>query len=107
MAKTDRRLLLLDERDNVFVAGAAIAEGETIAVDGSAITLVRTLPLGHKLSRCAIALGTKILKYGVPIGSATQPIAQGTHVHVHNIKSDYTPTHHLLREQQAHQEATQ
>jgi hypothetical protein len=30
-----------------------------------------------------------VIKFGVPIGSATVPIEAGRHVHVHNIKSDY------------------
>ena len=35
------------------------------------------------------------MKYGAPIGSATAAIAAGEHVHVHNMKSDYTPTYQL------------
>ena len=31
----------------------------------------------------------KVLKYGLPIGSATRDIAAGEHVHVQNMKSDY------------------
>ena len=53
------------------------------------------LPLGHKIARRAIAAGEKIVKYGAPIGSATVAIPAGAHVHVHNVKSDYTPTYHL------------
>jgi hypothetical protein len=60
------------------------------------------LPIGHKLARRTIAPGEKIMKYGAPIGSATARIAVGDHVHVHNVKSDYTPTYHLedIRSQQ-------
>jgi hypothetical protein len=43
-----------------------------------------------------------VLKYGAPIGSATADIAPGAHVHVHNMMSDYTPTHHLLDAQARH-----
>ena len=35
------------------------------------------------------------MKYGAPIGSAIAAIRAGEHAHVHNIKSDYTPTYHL------------
>ncbi|HRJ73596.1 MAG TPA: SAF domain-containing protein [Terrimicrobiaceae bacterium] len=42
-----------------------------------------------------IRTGEKILKYGVPIGSATCDIAFGEHVHLHNMKSDYLPTYTL------------
>jgi len=50
------------------------------------------LTLGHKLAARAIRAGEKILKYRVPIGSATQDIAAGEHVHLHNMKSDYIQT---------------
>ncbi|MCA0239576.1 MAG: UxaA family hydrolase [Proteobacteria bacterium] len=95
MITIDSRLLLLDPSDNVLVARARLAAGETIAVDGALLTLTAELPLGHKLAGRRIAAGEKILKYGAPIGSATADIAPGEHVHVHNMKSEYTPTHHL------------
>jgi hypothetical protein len=91
----DRRLLLLDDRDNVLVATVRIRAGETVAIAGSRVTLPADLPIGHKITRRAIAAGEKIVKYGAPIGSATTPIAIGELVHVHNVKSDYTPTYHL------------
>ena len=74
-AGTDPRLLLLDDRDNVFVAKARIRAGETISVSGEAILVPADLPLGHKLARHAIVKGEKIVKYGAPIGSATADIA--------------------------------
>ena len=91
----DPRLLLLDSRDNVLVTRARIRGGETIAVSGQAITVPDDLPLGHKLARTDIAGGAKVIKYGAPIGSATTQIRTGEHAHVHNVKSDYTPTYHL------------
>jgi altronate dehydratase small subunit len=93
--ETDPRLLLLDERDNVLVVTARIRAGETITVSGRSLTAAADLPLGHKLARRDIAAGEKVVKYGAPIGSATSAIRAGEHAHVHNIKSDYTPTYHL------------
>lgn len=92
---TDPRLLLLAPRDDVFVLRAALAAGETLAIAGHAITVAEPLGLGHKLARRAIAPGEKVIKYGVPIGSATRAIALGEHVHLHNLQSDYTATHAL------------
>jgi hypothetical protein len=77
------------------VVGARYRAGESFTVEGEAVTVPADLPLGHKVARRAIAAGDKIVKYGAPIGSATAPIAAGAHVHVHNVKSDYTPTYHL------------
>ena len=96
---TDARLLLLDERDNVLVATARVRAGETIVVSGFAVAVPVDLPLGHKLARYDIDLGAKVIKYGAPIGSATAAIRTGEHAHVHNIKSDYTPTYSLEGEE--------
>lgn len=95
-AGTDSRLLLLFEGDNVFVARMRIRAGEAVLVEGSGVTLGADLPLGHKLARRPIAAGEKIVKYGAPIGTATEAIPAGAPVHVHNVKSDYTPTYHLM-----------
>src|SRR5690606_28002759 len=91
----DGRFLLLDPRDNVMVVRARIRKGETVEVEGTAARVDADLPLGLKVARRAIAAGDKIVKYGAPIGSATAAIPAGAHVHVHNVKSDYTPTYHL------------
>ena len=90
---TDLRLLHLSSRDNVLVATATIDAGEDILVNGRAVRPAVRLPLGHKIAAREIATGEKIIKYGVSIGSATQCISIGEHVHTHNIKSDYLPTY--------------
>jgi altronate dehydratase small subunit len=92
---SDPRLLLLDEADNVFVAISRILGGETLFIEGADVSMRADLPIGHKLARRSIAAGEKIIKYGAPIGSAISGIAAGAHVHVHNVRSDYTPTYHL------------
>jgi SAF domain len=92
---TDPRLLLLAPGDTVFVLRDQIAAGELIQVEGEKIRVQVALGLGHKIARKATKTGDKIIKYGAPIGSATQPIAIGDHVHTHNLKSDYTATHTL------------
>jgi hypothetical protein len=98
MQDTDPRLLLLSPDDNVFVLRAAIEAGETLTISGKVATIRNRIGMGHKLARGAITAGDKVLKYGAPIGSATQDIALGDHVHVHNVKSDYTATYSLESE---------
>lgn len=78
--------------DNVVVLCRSVAAGTTIDVEGRSCTLDEPLQLGHKLASRSIARGEKIVKYGVPIGSATRDIAWGEHVHLHNMRSDYLPT---------------
>ena len=87
--------LLLSEKDNVLVARANAAEGASVTLESGAVRLSRAIPMAHKIARHAIAAGERILKYGMPIGIATEDIAAGEHVHVHNIRSAYTATHTL------------
>lgn len=92
---TDARLLLLSPLDNVFVLRGAIKAGENILVRGVQVSFKERIGLGHKLARTMILSGSKVLKYGAPIGSATRDISIGEHVHISNLESDYTPTHSL------------
>lgn len=43
------------------------------------------IPFGHKVALAPIPAGGAVIKYGVVIGHAKSAIAQGDHVHVHNI----------------------
>jgi D-threo-aldose 1-dehydrogenase len=90
---TPPKLMLLHPADNVLVCIAPVAAGEPLAVDGLELHALEDIGVGHKLARRSIAAGEKILKYGAPIGSATQAISPGEWVHMHNMKSDYIPTH--------------
>ena len=97
----DPRLILLDPRDNVLVARVRLKASESVETGAGPAALDRDIALAHKVARHAIAAGEKILKYGAPIGVATMAIAPGQHVHVQNMKSDYTPTYHLEDERKA------
>ena len=92
----DPRLILLDPRDNVLVVRSRLRAGDALDLGGGAVANAdKDVPLAHKVARRAIRAGEKILKYGAPIGVATADIPAGTHVHVHNVRSDYTPTYTL------------
>lgn len=51
------------------------------------IESVKAIPLGHKIAIKPIAQNEKVIIYGWSCGYAFQPIVQGDHVHVHNIRS--------------------
>lgn len=104
--ESDPRLLLLDARDNVLVVKSRLRAGENVQVSGVIVSVSVDVPLGHKIARQDIAAGTKVLKYGAPIGSATAYIGVGEHAHTHNIESDYTPTYSLTGEDERYREAT-
>ena len=90
--------ILLSPLDNIVVLAHRGVAGDMIRFGDAAEATVRlatSLGLGHKVACRRIAAGEKILKYGVPIGSATRDIEPGEHVHLHNMKSDYLPTYTL------------
>ncbi len=84
--------LVLSEKDNVLVARRNAPEGLRIALEAGPVTLSRAIRMAHIIARRNIAPGDTILKYGMPIGIATAPVAAGAHVHIHNIRSAYTAT---------------
>lgn len=50
------------------------------------LRLATGVPFGHKVALRPIAAGEAVIKYGVAIGTATEQISAGDHVHVHNCR---------------------
>ena len=57
------------------------------------VRIKQPIALGHKIARRALHAGDKVLRYGAVIGSVTRDVAAGEHLHTHNLRSDYLPTH--------------
>lgn len=86
MADADpvRLTIRLSATDNVITARAELLPGT--AIPGEGITVAQPIPSGHKVATRAIAKGEPIRKYDQIIGFATDDIAVGEHVHVHNVE---------------------
>jgi altronate hydrolase len=84
----DLAAVQIDERDNVAIALRAIPAGEVVEVAGRRITVREPIEQGHKLALMPLAPGDQVLRYGWPIGSATQGIEPGAHVHSHNVHTN-------------------
>ncbi len=78
--------------DSVAVALEPLKAGQLLAVDGITLTLKEDIPAGHKVALKDIPAGTNIIKYGFPIGHATQDISAGCHVHIQNLKTNLSET---------------
>jgi len=87
--RAPRDALLLNEADHVATALRPLGTGQQAHVDGLQQTLLirQDIPLCHKVACRDIAAGESVRKYGEVIGVATATIPAGTHVHVHNLKS--------------------
>jgi altronate dehydratase small subunit len=99
-------VLLMAPEDNCVIARTALSTGACILIDGAPVVLIQDIAIGHKVARVALATGAKVLRYGAIIGSVTQPIGIGEHIHTHNLASDYIPTftlgqdgHHFLEKE--------
>ena len=83
--------IVINEKDNVATALRALAAGTEISLEvrgrSQTITLLRDIPMGHKVALQDIEKGAPVIKYGEPIGESTTRIARGEHVHTHNVVS--------------------
>jgi hypothetical protein len=92
---TSRKLLRIHKNDNVLIVITLVQSGDKDLVDGHELVFNQSVDVGHKVAARLIREGEKIYKCGVPIGSATEDIPAGAHVHLHNLKSDYIETYTL------------
>ncbi len=74
-------IISLNPRDSVVIARATLLPG-TPVVQG--VASLGRIPAGHKIAVKAHEPGEAVIRYGQIIGFATQPIAAGEHIHVHN-----------------------
>lgn len=94
-AHPNPQLLLIAPEDNCLIVCCALPAGTRVQLESGAAVLRTPLGLGHKLARHDLHAGEKVLKYGAVIGSLTQAVKAGEHIHTHNLNSDYTPTYTL------------
>ena len=73
----------LHPEDDVVIARTEIPSGTLIAKEK--VSVLVTIPAGHKLAVREIAQGKPVRRYNQIIGFATRVIKAGDHVHVHNI----------------------
>ena len=83
----DGAALRMTEEDTVVTALDDLDRGQRVVVDDRSIELVEPIPFGHKFSIQHLDDGEEIVKYGSVVGRASEPIAPGTWVHVHNVES--------------------
>ena len=83
--------LVLHPADDVATALRELKAGEWIRVQGSGqaelLQVGEDIGLCHKLALRTLAAGQPVRKYGDVIGLTSQPVAAGSHVHIHNLTS--------------------
>ena len=89
-------MVRITARDMVAVALKPLKAGENVSYGSGSVTLKDDIPMGHKAALRDIRKGEAVIKYGFPIGEATEDIPAGGHVHTHNL-------HTLLKGEQAYE----
>ncbi len=80
------RALIMHPQDDVGLVLSALKPGDRL-IDTDVVAS-EEIAAGHKIALRDIDNGALIRKYGAAIGKATQKIARGAHVHLHNVSAD-------------------
>jgi altronate hydrolase len=88
MEENMEKYIKINPNDNVVVAIDDIKAGEVVCGVAAAEDIAR----GHKMALVEIPEGTNIIKYGYPIGHATETIKPGQWAHSHNVKTNLSST---------------
>ena len=85
------KAIVLDFKDNVATAIVDISTGSLVKVrvgnQERDVKLLQDISKGHKFALARMKKGGYVIKYGEAIGVATNTIAEGEYVHVHNVVS--------------------
>ena len=77
-------VLRIHPQDNVAVAAERLEPGAEATLNGISLAVRAEVPAGHKVALREIPAGGQVVKYGWPIGRATEQIPAGAWVHSHN-----------------------
>jgi altronate dehydratase small subunit len=83
----DGAALRMTPEDSVATALEDLEAGRRLTVEDRSVELSEAVPFGHKFALRPIEVDEEVTKYGYAIGLATESIAPGDWVHVHNVES--------------------
>ena len=80
------KFIKINSADNVAVCLHETKAFEEVVIAGESLIVQEDIPVGHKVALKCIPENSDVIKYGAPIGHATQNIEPGMHVHVQNFE---------------------
>jgi hypothetical protein len=90
----------MKKEDNVAVLLDRCKKGEAVSIIGdpsvSTIVSLEDIEMGHKIALSDIIERNDVVKFGVPIGYASEPIKTGKWIHLHNCASHFDVRDYLL-----------
>jgi altronate hydrolase len=81
-------VIQLNRSDDVVIACQDVPAGTVL--DEYGLTVRDAVPAGHKIALRSITSGQPVRRYDQIIGFASEPIAAGQHVHVHNLRVQFS-----------------
>lgn len=84
----NRRLLVMNGKDNVGVVLERADSGDTCTFRNDTIEIIEPIEFAHKVALSDIPEKGNVVKYGENIGYALKDIQKGQWVHVHNMGCD-------------------
>lgn len=91
----------LNPIDNIAVARVPLSPGAALKIDGAPVTVLDSIPAGHKIAVARIQSGEVVHRYGHAIGRAKERIEPGRHVHTHNLSFEELTFHYEFPEGEA------
>jgi len=85
------KVLQIHPEDNVLVALTDLKKGEKVSFEGKEFTLNSQVPAKHKFTMQGMDPGDKIYMYGIIVGKALLPIAEGEVTTTENIAHQTAP----------------
>ncbi len=82
------KYLKINPADNVAVAIITLPAGEKLSIDGQEIVLNEEIPAGHKFALKDFSEGENVIKYGYPIGHATEAKKTGDWINENNVRTN-------------------
>lgn len=83
-----KKYIKINDSDNVLIALEDMAKDEIVTSGHVEIKLKEDVARGHKIAADTIKKGQNVVRYGFPIGRATQNIEPGAWVHGHNLETN-------------------
>ncbi|MFA7439177.1 UxaA family hydrolase [Castellaniella sp.] len=84
-----KRIMKLVAHDNIAIAFEAIQAGDALRFEDQTLVALDDIPFGHKVAMADIPDRGTVFRYGVPIGHALHDIPKGSHVHSHNLATNF------------------
>lgn len=88
----EQTFIKINPADSVVVCLQPLKQGDVIDIDGKSIVVSQDTPAGHKVLIADTPAGADIIKYGYPIGHATEDLKAGVWVNENNLKTNLSGT---------------